>query len=92
MIYNSEPWIEHGACRAIGVEVFYPTFGETWAEPIKVCKTACPVRLQCLDYAMRTELGVPAHHRAGVYGGLKPYERMKHEPEWLAEQSEVSAA
>jgi hypothetical protein len=85
-----EDWTESATCRSIGYEVFYPTLGETWAEPIRVCKTRCPVRLQCLDYAMRTELGVPAHHRAGVYGGLKPYQRVKYEAEWLASRSEAA--
>lgn len=86
-----EAWTEFATCRSIGPSVFYPEFGETWAEPIRVCKTRCPVRLLCLDFAMRQEVDKPASHRAGVFGGLKPYERKKYEPAWLAEQT-VSAA
>lgn len=37
-----------------------------------VCRSECPVRAECLDFALRIE--VP-RGRSGVYGGLTPNER-----------------
>lgn len=86
-----EPWTEFATCRSIGPTVFYPEEkDDKWAEAISVCQTSCPVRLQCLDYAMRNELGRPVAHRHGVWAGLKPHQRRKYEAEWLASQ-EVAA-
>ena len=87
--YQAEPWIVHAVCRSIGTDAFYPDTGESWLEAMKVC-TSCPVRLLCLDLAMRNELGRPATHRFGVFGGLKPHQRRKHEPEWLASQESAA--
>jgi WhiB family redox-sensing transcriptional regulator len=84
--YSAEPWMAHAVCRSIGTEAFYPDKGDSWAEALKVCQT-CPVRLLCLDLAMRNELGRPIAHRHGVVGGLKPHQRRKLEPQWLAEQA-----
>lgn len=87
---SKELWVEAATCRSIGTSVFYPEIGETWTEAIKVCQTSCPVRLQCLDYAMRCEIGAAVQQRHGVYGGLKPYARRKLEAEWLAGQGEAA--
>lgn len=89
--YQAEPWIEYADCRSIGTDAFYPEMGDSWTEAIEVCE-ACPVRLLCLDYAMRSEIDRPAKHRFGIFGGLKPHQRKKHEPDWLAEQQGEIAA
>lgn len=81
-----EPWVKEAACRSIGTEVFYPETGDSWVEALRVCNTTCSVRLQCLDWAMRNEEGRPVSQRYGVYGGQKPFQRKKYEPEWLAER------
>jgi hypothetical protein len=39
---------------------------------------------------MRSEIGRPVQHRHGVFGGRKPHQRRKYEPEWLA-ANEVAA-
>lgn len=91
MIPYYEAWTEYATCRTIGSEVFYPEMGESWTEALKVCRTACPVRLQCLDFAMRHELDRSAFHRHGVFGAMKPGERAKYEAEWLAEQQDSAA-
>jgi hypothetical protein len=85
-----EPWTEYATCRSIGPTMFYPEEGDKWTDAINVCKTACSVRLQCLDYAMRSELGRPINHRHGVWAGLKPHQRRKLEPEWLAGQESAA--
>lgn len=90
-IYREEPWTSHAQCRSIGVDAFYPAKGDDWNVTKAVCLTSCSVRLQCLDYAMRMELGISHHFRAGIFGGLGPLARAKYEPQWLAEQVEGAA-
>lgn len=82
---NREPWAAYAVCREIDADTWFPENGEEWKLPVNVC-SSCPVRLQCLDYAMRTELGCSEKRRYGILGGLTPAKRIKYEPEWLAEQ------
>jgi hypothetical protein len=84
--YREEPWIQHATCRSIGTAAFFPEIGEDWQQAMKVCLTQCPVRLQCLDYAMRMEAGASSKTRMGIWGGLTPGKRKRYEREWLAEQ------
>ena len=86
------PWVASAACASTDPEVFYPEKGGSTTEALKVCQ-GCPVRLLCLDAQMRYEVGQSRSSRIGVWGGLGPYDRVKHEPQWLAEQAvEVAAA
>jgi hypothetical protein len=89
--YREEPWVSSAACLSIGTAPFFPDKGDDWNATKSVCLTACTVRLQCLDYAMRMEAGVDRKSRWGVYGGLSPSARKKYEPQWLAEQIEGAA-
>lgn len=41
-------------------------------EAQEVCRTECPVRAECLEFALRIET---PQGRSGVYGGLTPNER-----------------
>lgn len=90
MIYQPEPWMERGACRSIGGEVFFPEIGEDWHEARKVCTDRCPVTMQCLEFAMRVEQGTSLHARAGLWGGLSPKQRKDYEPAWLAGRIEAA--
>jgi hypothetical protein len=85
-VYRKEPWTADAECVSIGTAAFFPTKDDDWNVVKSVCLNVCPVRLQCLDYAMRMELGQDHKTRHGVYGGLGPLGRKKHEPEWLAGQ------
>lgn len=65
-------WQDKAACSAIDVAVFYY---DTWTERLdelnqirRVC-AECPVRAQCLEYALDTD------DKYGVWGGLTPRER-----------------
>jgi WhiB family transcriptional regulator, redox-sensing transcriptional regulator len=62
-------WQEHAACRSATLDVFYAEDERTQAA-LELC-TECPVRLPCLDYAMR--------HREqfGVWGGTTERERRR---------------
>jgi WhiB family redox-sensing transcriptional regulator len=86
-----ETWTESAACREIDCDLWFPEKGDSNKEPLFICETACTVRLQCLDYAMRKEHGLSRGLRFGIFGGLSPGGRVKYETEWRAEQ-DASAA
>jgi WhiB family redox-sensing transcriptional regulator len=43
--------------------------------PQNICRSACPIRQQCLDLAMKVEGDAGPDARHGVYGGLTPKQR-----------------
>lgn len=66
-------WMTGAACRAPGIDpgVFFPGRGEDYARAKAICAT-CPVRAQCLAYAM-----APPREKFGVWGGLSERERRR---------------
>lgn len=66
------------ACVGADPEVWFPDSGRgavaDWEVPRAVCDL-CPLRQQCLDYAMAWESDGPASGRHGMWGGLSPAER-----------------
>jgi hypothetical protein len=85
-----EDWTEQASCREIGGDEWYPEIGGDHLSAKRICMFKCPVRLQCLDYAMRIEQGKSHSIRHGLFGGMSPNARARYEPQWLAEQ-EVAA-
>ena len=73
-------WTGYGACASAGelLEDFYAeetSRGEP-TEQVLAAKSlclSCPVRLQCLTYALEHEQG--EDFRSGIFGGLTPNER-----------------
>lgn len=63
-------WMVDGACREVGGDVWYPEKGES-AVPAKRLCLGCPVRSQCLEYALEHD------ERFGVWGGLSYVERRR---------------
>lgn len=63
-----QSWFAQAACRGIRTDVFYPEQGGDSSSPKSVCE-GCPVREECLDYAMATG------DRFGVWGGTSGKER-----------------
>lgn len=59
-------WVNRAACR-----------GQHRAprEVLKKICTTCPVRGECLEWAMRIEGGAPVGNRGGVFGGLSEKQR-----------------
>lgn len=57
-----------GLCAQTDPELFYPEKRES-AQPAKKICQECPVRLQCLEYALKHD------ERFGVWGGLSERER-----------------
>lgn len=65
-------WKDQAACAAPGVdpEIFFPLKGGT-NRPAKAVCGDCPVRLECLNDAMRHQ------ERYGVWGGMSERERRR---------------
>lgn len=63
-------WSRWGACRGMDPDFFFPTESDdTGLETAKRVCASCPVRVDCLDYAMVNR------ERLGVWGGLSESER-----------------
>ena len=61
-------WFEDAACQSVDTDVFFPV-SEAHASEAKAICAACPVREECLEYALATRPG------DGVWGGLTATER-----------------
>lgn len=63
-------WRNEGLCREVDPDAWYPEKGDPVGPAKRVCQQ-CPVRMQCLEYAL-------ANREAwGVWGGLSTRERQK---------------
>jgi WhiB family redox-sensing transcriptional regulator len=77
--YKPEPWMDSGSCIGHDPAWWFPddetgtrvAANEVTRAAKAVC-SGCPVRVQCLDYAMRME---PGWTKWGVYGGLTAHDR-----------------
>ena len=63
-------WRAHALCAQTDPEAFFPEKGGSTREAKKVCQ-ACPVRGECLEYALTHD------ERFGIWGGLSERERRK---------------
>jgi WhiB family transcriptional regulator, redox-sensing transcriptional regulator len=61
-------WRDEAACKGKPTEWWYPTPSQTALHARLIC-AACPVRVECLDWALDT----PEIH--GVWGGLSQRQR-----------------
>lgn len=66
-------WMRRAACADTDPELFFPVSNEgpgatQRAEAKRVC-AGCPVRAECLEYALESK------QRSGVWGGLDERER-----------------
>lgn len=70
-------WQYRAACGGVNAQLFFGPDGETRQErDIREAKAAevcasCPVRAQCLDYALRNSV------RYGIWGGLNREQRVR---------------
>lgn len=74
-------WWHQAACQGADDATFFPADGMDPAyrraaarDALAIC-AACPVRLECLDDALREERGKAATGRFGVRGGLTSDDR-----------------
>lgn len=63
-------WQEEALCAQTDPEAFFPEKGGSTREAKRVCQV-CPVRTQCLEYALAND------ERFGIWGGLSERERRK---------------
>ena len=64
------PWVMQAACTTADPEVFFPSRRNASAgEEAKAICDGCPVRAECLEYALAT------HQEWGVWGGTNEHER-----------------
>ena len=61
-------WRDDALCRQVDGNLWFPKQGASLAPAKKIC-AVCPVRLECLDYALTT-----GQHE-GVWGGLSANQR-----------------
>ena len=67
-----QTWRQHGACRGIDPDVFYPADDDDdEAEAAKEICAQCVVRQACLEHALVTA------ERDGVWGGATERERRR---------------
>ena len=72
-------WRDDAACIGAPVELFFPRPGRNNGAVVKrLYCDSCPVRQECLDFAMEVE---NATWRAGVWGGMTPTERSRYAKE-----------
>lgn len=65
---GSLAWQEDALCAQTDPEAFFPEKGGSARDAKRVC-LSCPVRAQCLEYALRHD------ERFGIWGGLSERER-----------------
>lgn len=71
LFLTPQPWMEDALCSQVDPNVFFPdTTGGSYRAAKMVCYR-CPVREQCLEYALRN------NENFGVWGGLSDTERKK---------------
>lgn len=76
---SAEPaqWQRDALCRGEDPELFHPAFRThtAYAKAVQVC-VPCPVKRDCLRFALENELGYGIDRRHGVFGGLTPSQRL----------------
>jgi WhiB family redox-sensing transcriptional regulator len=65
-----EVWQDRAVCAQVGFDMFFPEKGGSTQEAKQVCE-GCPVRAECLEYALTENIG------HGIWGGLSVPEREK---------------
>jgi WhiB family redox-sensing transcriptional regulator len=78
LMYEAAPWMDDAICRDLATDVFFADSDAPKKSTVaKAICSACPVREDCLDYAIRNcEL-------YGIWGGTTATERRFLRQEWL---------
>lgn len=63
-------WQDHALCAGTDADLWFPELGKNAGEAKKVC-FRCPVRVDCLNYALDN------HEGHGIWGGATPSERRR---------------
>ena len=65
-----QPWMDLALCAQVDPDAFFPEKGESNQAAKRICN-ACPVRAQCLEFALTNK------EQHGIWGGLSERERRK---------------
>jgi WhiB family redox-sensing transcriptional regulator len=71
---DDEDWRDRAVCAQVDPDLWFPEKGGSTREAKQLC-LSCPVRAQCLDFAMAHE------ERFGIWGGRSERERRRMEKE-----------
>ena len=63
-------WQDYANCRGANADLFFPERGASTRKAKAIC-TACEVRSDCLDFALR------AGEKFGIWGGMSERERRR---------------
>lgn len=66
---SPEPWMEHALCRQTDPDLWFPEIGSNAVEAKRIC-SECPVRVQCLEYAVE-------HYEEGIWAGTSRQQRQR---------------
>lgn len=70
-VEETPEWMEHARCADLDTDLFFPTKGESRkGERAKGTCFSCPVREECLQYALDAPFAV-----VGIWGGTNVRER-----------------
>lgn len=68
-------WVKSADCAGIDPDLWFPGSEDDRTAAV-ICHT-CPVKAECLEYAMDAEGDRSRRMRFGIYGGLGPAERAR---------------
>lgn len=67
-------WTASAVCAQTDPAAYFPEKGSSSVKAKQLCRTVCPVREQCLEYALDFERPNPSSAH-GIYGGMSARER-----------------
>ena len=70
LIFTKQEWTADAACRDMPTDWWFPERGGDYAKAKRICHQ-CPVKQQCLDYALTLPVCV------GIWGGTSGIERRR---------------
>lgn len=77
MLPLDQEWTALALCTEVGGDIWFPDKGEPSRAAKAVCNK-CPVKRECLDYALAYESGemdTQTSYASGIFGGLSEHER-----------------
>ena len=88
--WNDEEWRDLGSCRELDTGMFFP-IGQTGEAEVRIARAkkvcvGCPVRQQCLEFAITT------NQEYGIWGGHSEDERRVIRRQWRARQRAAQKA
>jgi WhiB family redox-sensing transcriptional regulator len=66
----TQTWVDEALCKDLPQRMFFPERHESAEPALRICRR-CPVREECLEYAMRNQI------HWGIWGGTSERERRR---------------